>query len=261
MFQARLKLIRSEIFMRKNLFVFFVLFFACSFAFSEKITFSADSMIGKSGSKSDETKLMGNASVKTATMEIFADEITLSGDNFRFIEAVGSVKGKNYESEMDFTCGTMKYDRTTKVANLEDSVHLIDIKNKVTADAQMIEYDQETDIAIMQMNVNLKQKNNVCTCSYAVYKKKAQRLEMSGNPKIVQDDDTFRAQEITLNLETQEITLDGRVQGSVTDTKSDGQGGSKPKENKKASSEKDGASQKDEKSSEKTSDEKMEKKS
>ena len=212
--------------MWKKPFVFFVLLLVCSFAFSEKITFSSDSMFGKSGSKSDETKLFGNACVKTETMEISADEITLSGDNFRFIEAVGNVRGKNYESKMDFTCGTMKYDRTTKVANLEDSVHLIDIKNKVTADAQMIEYDQETDIAIMQMNVNLKQKNNLCTCSYAVYKKKAQRLEMSGNPKIVQDDDTFRAQEITLNLETQEITLDGRVQGAVTDTKSEGKGAS-----------------------------------
>ena len=192
---------------------------------AEKITFRADSMTGKSGSKSDETKLFGNAVVETESMEIAADEITLSGDNFRFIEAVGNVRGKNRESEMDFTCGTMKYDRTTKVANLEDSVHLVDIKNKVTADAQMIEYDQETNIAIMQMNVNLKQKNNVCTCSYAVYRKGAQRLEMSGNPKIVQGEDTFRAQEITLNLDTQEITLDGRVQGSVTDTKQEKKGG------------------------------------
>ena len=41
---------------------------------------------------------------------------------------------------------------------------------------------------------------------------------MSGNPKIVQGKDTFRAQEITLNLESQEITLDGRVRGTVTDS-------------------------------------------
>ena len=43
-------------------------------------------------------------------------------------------------------------------------------------------------------------------------------LEMSGNPKIVQGTDTFRAQEITLNLDTQEITLDGRVSGTVTES-------------------------------------------
>lgn len=175
-------------------------------------------MTGKSGSKSDETKLMGNAYVKTDTIEVSADEIILNGDDFRFIEALGSVSGKNIESGLDFTCGTMKYDRNTKIAKLEDSVHMVDVKNNVVSDAQIVEYDQNTDIAILQMNVNMKQKNNVCTSAYAVYRKKSQMLEMSGNPKIVQDGDTFRAQEITLNLDTQEITLDGRVQGSVTDS-------------------------------------------
>lgn len=175
-------------------------------------------MTGKSGSKSDETKLMGNAYVKTDTIEVSADEIILNGDDFRFIEALGSVSGKNIESGLDFTCGTMKYDRNTKIAKLEDSVHMVDVKNNVVADAQIVEYDQNTDIAILQMNVNMKQKNNVCTSAYAVYRKKSQMLEMSGNPKIVQDGDTFKAQEITLNLDTQEITLDGRVQGSVTDS-------------------------------------------
>ena len=42
---------------------------------------------------------------------------------------------------------------------------------------------------------------------------------MNGNPKIIRGKDTFRAQEISLNLDTQEITLDGRVRGTVTDSK------------------------------------------
>ena len=43
-------------------------------------------------------------------------------------------------------------------------------------------------------------------------------LEMTGNPQVVRGKDTFRAQEITFNLDTEEITLDGRVRGSVTET-------------------------------------------
>ena len=43
---------------------------------------------------------------------------------------------------------------------------------------------------------------------------------MSGNARITQGEDTFRAQQITLNLDTQEISLDGRVKGSVVDEKS-----------------------------------------
>ena len=187
--------------------------------FAEEIKFSADSMTGVSGSKTDETRLSGNAFVKTATMEIKADTITLDGEDFRYITAEGSVEGKNTETKMDFTCGRLRYDRSTKLARLEDTVHMVDLENNVTIDSQIIEYNQNKEIATMQIGVTLKQKNNTCTSAFAIYRKSAQMLEMSGNPKIVQGDDTFRAQEIILNLNSQEITLSGRVSGSVTDSK------------------------------------------
>ncbi len=176
-------------------------------------------MTGVSGSKTDETKLSGNAFVKTSTMEIKADLIVLNGDDFRYITAEGSVEGKNTETKMDFSCGKLHYDRQTKLARLEDSVHMVDLENDVTTDAQIIEYNQNKEIATMQIGVTLKQKNNTCTAAFAIYRKAAQMLEMSGNPKIVQGDDTFRAQEIVLNLKSQEITLSGRVSGTVTDSK------------------------------------------
>lgn len=187
--------------------------------FPEKITFSADSLTGTAGDLSSSTVLTGNAYVKTSNMEISAEKIELHGDDFRFISAEGEVSGTNTESEMTFSCGKMEYDRRAKIVNLEDSVHLVDIKNSVTADAQLIEYDQNAEIAIMQIEVTLRQKDNVCTSAYAVYRKNAQKLDMSGNPQIKQGEDSFRAQEITLNLDTQEITLDGRVRGTVTDSK------------------------------------------
>ena len=116
---------------------------------------------------------------------------------------------------MDFTCENMKYDRKTKIASLEGNVHLVDIKNDVKADAQIIEYNQNTEIAVMQIGINLTQKDNVCTGEHAIYKKNEQLLELNGNPQINQKDDTFRAQTIFLNMDTQEITLSGRVKGTV----------------------------------------------
>ena len=121
------------------------------------------------------------------------------------------------ESELEFTCNRLKYDRETKIANLSDTVNLTDVKNNVTAKAQHIEYNQNTDIAVMQIDIELKQKDNTCTGVYAVYRKNDQMLELSGNAQIKQGADTFRAQEITLNLTSQEITLDGRVKGSIVD--------------------------------------------
>lgn len=188
-----------------------------SAAYAEKIMFSADSMTGVVGDKSDSTTLSGEAYVLTDSMEIYADQIGLSGKNFRFIEAQGSIKGKNMESELEFTCEKLKYDRETKIAELSDNVNLKDTKNNVNAKAQIIEYNQNTDTAVMQIEIELTQKNNICTGAYAIYRKNDQLLELSGNSQIKQGDDTFRAQQITLDLNSQEITLDGRVKGSIVD--------------------------------------------
>ncbi|MBO4403998.1 MAG: organic solvent tolerance protein OstA [Treponema sp.] len=190
-------------------------FFLLSPLAAEKISFSAESMSGTAGSSTSTTSLKGSAYILTDSMEIHADEITLSGKDYRIITAEGNISGRNLQSELSFTCSSMKYDRQTKIAVLENSVHLIDEKNSVTADAEIIEYNQDTDIAVMSVQVSLVQKDNHCTASYAVYKKTEQMLELTGNPRITQGEDTFRAQNITLNLETNEITLDGRVKGSV----------------------------------------------
>lgn len=195
-------------------FIFLVSLFT-SLSTAEKISFHAKKMSGTAGNKNNSTVLQGNAQVKTESMEIFAEYIELYGKDFRYIKARGNVKGINTESEMDFTCENLKYDRKTKIASLEGNVHLIDIKNDVKADAQIIEYNQNTEIAIMQIGINLTQKDNVCTGAHAIYKKNEQLLELNGNPQIMQKDDTFRAQTIFLNMDTQEITLSGRVKGSV----------------------------------------------
>ncbi|MCI5830282.1 MAG: LptA/OstA family protein [Treponema sp.] len=201
-----------------NKFFIAIFFLLSSAAWCEKITFSANKMSGVAGDKNSSTSLKGNAKVNTKNMIINADYIELSGKDFRMIKAEGNVNGKNTESNLDFNCGRLIYDRETKIATLENDVKLTDIENEVVAQAQIIEFNQDTEIAVMQIKINLTQKDNVCTSAYAVYKKKEQILEMSGNPKIIQDGDTFRAQTIKLDMDSQEITLSGRVKGSVETT-------------------------------------------
>ena len=191
-------------------------FLTAALSYAEKISFSADSMTGTAGSKNSSTTLSGNAAVITETMQINADNIKLSGQDFRYITAEGSVKGTDTSSDMTYTCEKMTYDRETKIAVLEKDVNLDDKANEVTAQAQRIEYNQDTEIAVMQISVSLKQKDNNCTAAYAIYRKKDQLLEMDGNPQVIQGKDTFRAQTITLNMNTQEIELSGRVKGTVT---------------------------------------------
>lgn len=200
--------------------IIFLFIFSSTSLFAEHITFSADSMSGSAKKNATTTVLQGNAQITTEEMEIFADKIELSGEDYKNIRAEGKVKGKNTKSGMEFTCAEMEYDRTSKLAVLTGDVDLKDTENDVTAKAQVISYNSETDIAIMQIGINLVQKDNVCSASYAVYYKKTQMLNLSGNAKIKQKEDTFRAQQITLNMETEEITLDGRVKGTVSEKES-----------------------------------------
>lgn len=203
----------------KGLYISFILFVINSQLFAEKIIFSANSMSGKTGDSSSTTELNGNAYILTETMEISADTITLSGDDYRLIEAFGKVKGKNLETKMEFSADTLNFDRTTKIAKLIGNVELIDTENSVKANAQRIEYNQDKEIAILQIEVILTQKENECTGAYAIYYKKQQVLELSGNAQVKQKNDTFRAQNIYFNMDTEEIKLGGNVKGSVTDTK------------------------------------------
>lgn len=209
----------NKFFIKKFLLIFTILIFGAEFSFAEKISFNADKMSGTAGNKNNKTVLKGNAKVITETMEIFADYIELSGKDFRFIKASGNVNGVNKESQISFKAENLSYDRQTKIAVLENKVELTDTENDVHAKAEVIEYNQELETAVMQIEIELKQKDNVCSCAYAVYYKKEQRLTMNGNPQIIQNTDTFKAQSITLDMETQEITLSGRVKGSVTTEK------------------------------------------
>lgn len=205
--------------MKKSILFNLILVFSLFSVSAEKIIFSANHMTGKAGDSNTTTALTGNAYIKTETMEIQADNIELSGEDYRYIKATGKITGKNLETNMSFTCDNLEYDRTTKVADLKGNVDLEDIDNKVKAKAQIIVYDQNTDIAVMQIQINLTQEDNVCSGSYAVYYKKNQILELSGNAQVKQKDDVFRAQFITLNMDTQDITLGGNVKGTVRDTK------------------------------------------
>ncbi len=199
-------------------FLFASLLMSSFFIFSENISFSGDTMSGRAGSKEDVTRLAGNAKVATDTIEISADSIELSGKDFRYVGALGNIKGVYRESNLDFECSELKYDRESKIVTLLGDVKLRDLENDVAAAAQMIEYNSNTDIAILQMEVRLEQKKNVCSAAYAIYRKKEQMLELNGSAKVVQDDDSFSAQSITFNMDSEEITMDGNVRGSVIDS-------------------------------------------
>lgn len=198
------------------------LIFAAPLA-AERITFRANSMTGRTASKSSTVILEGDSLVRTSSLEIAADKITLGGDDFRYIEAEGTVKGKNLNSKLHFACDIVRHDRKVQSSSLMGNVSLQDDELGIDASAELIDYDWEGDVATMQAGILIKQKENTCTGSLAVYRKKEKTLELSGGAEVKRGNETFHAQTVILDIATQEIMLSGKMEGAVLTTEENGE--------------------------------------
>jgi len=200
--------------------VFFLLVFLSFFplyAQQRRIQFSADRMHGTGSKQNERTVLEGNARVMVGSLEIVGARIELSGKDFRFVHATGQVTGGDSEKGFSFSANSLRYDRELEVAVFEGNALLKDTRNDVEARAGLIQYNQRSEIAIMQVAVKLVRKNITCTSAFALYRRQSSILELSGAPVVKRANDEFRAVRITVNLETENITLDGAVRGTLQD--------------------------------------------
>lgn len=191
------------------------------FADDGVISFAADRMSGSSGKKGEITVLSGSAKVTVGSLSITADKIELSGADYRYVKALGGVKGEDSENGFSFSADTLDYDRETQVASFTGNASLNDSKNKADITASIISYNRTTEIAILQVNVTLKRENISCSSGFALYRRKLSLLDLSGSPLVTRGSDEFRADRITVNIDTEHIVLDGSVSGTLKDEKKD----------------------------------------
>lgn len=207
--------------MKRNSVILLCLFW-CAFlltAEEKTISFSADKMSGTSGKKNGTTGLEGHAIVTIDSLKITGDKIDLFGTDFRYVSAVGNVTGTDTEKGFSFKADFLTYDRDLEVASFKGNAKLTDSKNEVESSAGMIIYNQKTEIAFLQIGVKLKRKEIVCSSSFATYRRTVSLLDLTGSPLVIRDGDEFRADRISVNLDTEYITLDGSVSGTLKESK------------------------------------------
>ncbi|MEL3906148.1 MAG: LptA/OstA family protein [Treponema sp.] len=184
-----------------------------------KITFSADKLEGSGAKGKTATFLTGNAKVSVDSLSIQGEHIELYGKDYRYIKASGAVTGNDPEKGFSFSSASLLYDRETEIAEFLGSAKVEDTKNKVETAAERIEYNQKTEIILLQMAVKLKSKDIVCDSIFAVYNRNTSMLELTGKPVVKKGKDEFKAARISVDLDTEDIRLEGKVSGSVTDEK------------------------------------------
>jgi len=200
--------------------IFFLMFFTAIFAYGSEnnrdvFSFRADRMSGGMATGREITVLMGNAEVRSNNLLLRADRIEIHGSDNRFIDCIGNVSGYDEEREIFFRTDRLRYDRTLGIARLEGNSTLEDRRNELVARARFIEYDEENEIAILQISVRLFKDNLVCRSEHAMYNRAEQFLELSGFPLVYKNDDEFQADRIRVDLETDDVFMEGDVRGSL----------------------------------------------
>ncbi|MDR2481687.1 MAG: hypothetical protein LBD07_05290 [Spirochaetaceae bacterium] len=197
-------------------FLVFLSFIIIHAAFcADNFSFKADRMTGGRATGKETTVLIGNAEVRSESLFIKADRVEMSGKDNQFLECTGNVYGREDKKQIFFKTDRMLYDRRTKLLILEGNSSLEDKKNEVIARGRHIEYDDKTQIAIFQISVRMFKDNIVCRSEYAIYRRNAKLLDLSGFPVVYKKNDEFRADRISVDLATNDVIMEGSVSGTI----------------------------------------------
>ncbi|WP_010258030.1 LptA/OstA family protein [Treponema primitia] len=182
---------------------------------ADTFSFKADRMSGGRAAGKEITMLTGNAEVRSDNLVLKANRIELQGDDNQFVDCSGDVWGMEEEKNILFQTDRLRYDRKLKIARLEGNSTLEDKENEIVAKGRFIEYDDQNEITVFQISVRLFKDELVCRSEYAVYRRQAKLLDLSGFPVVFKKSDEFRADRIRVDLDTDDVTMEGSVSGSI----------------------------------------------
>ncbi|MDR0539211.1 MAG: hypothetical protein LBG74_01730 [Spirochaetaceae bacterium] len=193
----------------------FVLTFLSTFAYADVFKFKADKMSGGRATGKEVTILTGNAEVRSDNLTLKADRIEIYGKNNQLVQCAGNVWGQEEAKEIFFRTDSMHYDRKTKIARLEGNSTLEDRKNEVVARGRLIEYDDNAEIAMLQIQVRIIKDNMICRSDYALYQRRQKLLDLSGFPVVHKKSDEYHADRIRVDLDTDDVIMQGAVSGAI----------------------------------------------
>jgi lipopolysaccharide export system protein LptA len=199
----------------KILIGFFLMYFSFPIGASDIFTFRADRMTGSRALGREVTILIGNAEVRSDNLILRADRIEIHGEDNEFIYCIDNVWGHEEEKNILFFTDRLRYDRRLKIARLEGNSTLEDRENEVVARGRFIEYDEENEIAVLQISVRLFKDDMVCRSEHAVYRRNDKLLDLSGFPVVFKNNDEFRADRIRVDLDTDDVIMEGSVRGTI----------------------------------------------
>lgn len=163
----------------------------------------------------ERTLLQGNARVISADFTLEADEIELSGTDFRYAETRGGVRVTDAARDLTITADSLRFDRETENSRATGNITVDDRENELIVKGGYLETREGGDLLFMQIAVRVLQDDLTARAQFLRYFRLEEVLELSGFPVVYWKGDQYRATRIILNLDTEEIEMQGQVEGSV----------------------------------------------
>ena len=176
----------------RKLLVFVLLLLSLFPIFSDQITFSAAESSVRLKDGRENVTLSGSAEVSTGSLTINADHMTLSGEQWRYIECSGNITIRDSERDLEIRTSVLWYDRMEERLLISSYFEIEDRINEMSARASHLEYDMKNEILTLSSQVSL-----------------------SGSCRVIYDGDEYRAEQITIDMESDSISLNTSIRGQI----------------------------------------------
>ena len=167
----------------------------------------------------EEVVLSEGAVITLDDMTIKSEKITLSGTDWRYVNSEGSTYITDEKNGLDIKAVGLWFDREREYLSIESWFEIQDTENELSAMGGSMYFDMKNEVLELKQQVTLTKitDDSVMRCSAesVVYDRQNQTLTLSSNARVTLDLDQYRAEMISINLDTNEIKLEGRIEGSI----------------------------------------------
>ena len=197
----------------RKLILILSLVLSSTLLFADNITFSGGSSSVVLRDGRENVVLSEGASVAVGSMEIQADTITLSGDDWRYVTCTGNASVIDPERGISIRTASIWYDRSEERILISSWFEVDDTENEVTATGASLEYLMNDERLQLDKDVSLLKNTEDsgimrCSAESVIFARTSNTLELRGSATVDWDGDRYEAEVISVDLDTDSISLD-----------------------------------------------------
>ena len=187
--------------------------------FGDSISFAGgeSSLTLREGQKS--VTLSGGAEVSTGSITITSDSMSLTGDDWRYVECTGNIVITDSERGLEIRTSTLWFDREAETIIISSWFEIDDTGQDLYATAGSLRYDMKDEKLELGMQVTLMRISDgeVMTCSSEslTYDRNNEFVSLRGKSRVEWKGDEYSADIISVDLKNDEISLSGRIRGTI----------------------------------------------